>query len=161
MCTCHVKRFRGEAHRHLSRPPSNWFDAVAMSTSASSKQQVLAKCINEVPPNKGWWFRLPTISPSSQLPYPANCCMPHLGVPFGMTEAAMVKILLSMECLRLLCGKPHMNIRGWEDLQSEFKVTAFEWGILRLKSGSSTWYIQIGETQYPPTKLYSIYGSKA
>jgi hypothetical protein len=83
--------------------------------------------------------------------------MPHLGVPFGMTEVAMVKILLSMECLKLVGGKPQMNIQGWEDLRSEFKVTAIEWGKSRLKSGSSTWYIRIGETQYTPTKLYSMW----
>jgi hypothetical protein len=83
--------------------------------------------------------------------------MPHLGVPFGMTKVAMVKILLSMECLKLFGGKPQMNIQGWEDLQSEFKVTAIEWGKSRLKSGSSTWYIRIGETQYAPTKLCSMW----
>jgi hypothetical protein len=76
--------------------------------------------------------------------------MPHLGVPFEMTEVAMVMILLSMECLKLVGDKRQMNIQGWEDLRSEFK------GKLRLKSGSSTWYIQIGETQYAPTKLYSM-----
>jgi hypothetical protein len=127
-----------------------------MSTSASSKRQVLAKFIDEVPPNKGWWFRLPTIS-SSQLPHPTDCCMPRIGVPFGMIEVAMVKILLSMECLRLLCGKSHMNVQGWEDLRSEFKVTAIEWRMLKIKSTSATWYIRIGETQYPPTKLYSMW----
>jgi hypothetical protein len=128
-----------------------------MSTSASSKRQVLAKFIDEVPPNKGWWFRLPTISCSQLPPHPTDCCMPHLGVPFGMTKVAMVKILLSMECLKLFGGKPQMNIQGWEDLRSEFKVTAIEWGKLRLKSGNSTWYIRIGETQYAPTKLYSMW----
>ena len=87
--TRHTKSFRREVHQHLSRLPSNWCGTVTMSTSASSKRQVLAKFIDEVPPNKGWWFRLPTIS-SSQLPHPTDCCMPHLGVPFGMTEVAMV-----------------------------------------------------------------------
>jgi hypothetical protein len=112
-----------------------------MSTSASSKRQVLATFIEEVPPpNKGWWFRLPTIS-SIQLPHETDCCMPHLGVPFGMTEVAMVNILLSMECLRLLRGKSHMNVQGWEDLRSEFKVTAIEWGMSKIKSTSATWYI--------------------
>jgi hypothetical protein len=74
-----------------------------------------------------------------------------------MTEVAMVKILLSMECLKLFGGKPQMNIQGWEDFRSEFKVTAIEWGKSRLKSGGSTWYIRIGETQYTPTKLYSMW----
>jgi hypothetical protein len=82
-----------------------------MSTSASSKRQVLAKFIDEVPLNKGWWFCLPTIS-SSQLSHPTDCYMPHLGVQFRMTKVAIVKILLSMECLRFLRGKPHMNIQG-------------------------------------------------
>jgi hypothetical protein len=128
-----------------------------MSTSASSKRQVLATFIAEVPRNKGWWFCLPTIS-STQLPHQTDCCMPHLGVPFGMTKVAMLKILLSMECLWLLCGKSHMNVQGWEDLWSEFKVTAIKWGMSKIKSTTSaTWYIQIGETQYPPTKLYSMW----
>jgi hypothetical protein len=128
-----------------------------MSMSASSKRQVLAKFIEEAPPNKGWWFRLPARISSSQLTHPTDCCMPHLGVPFGMTEVAMVKILLSMECLRLLRGKSHMTVQGWEDLWSEFKVTAIEWGMWKIKSTSATWYIRIGETQYPPTKLYSMW----
>jgi hypothetical protein len=130
-----------------------------MSTSASSKRQVLAKVIEEVPPNKGWWFRLPTIS-SSPLPHATDCCMPHLGVPFGMTEVAMVKILLLTECLGLLRGKSHMNVQGWEDLRSEFKVTAIEWGMSKIKSTSATWYIRIGETQYPPLSCTAC-GSKA
>ena len=83
--------------------------------------------------------------------------MPHLGLTFGITEVAMVKILLSTECLGLLRGKLHMNVQGWEDLRSEFKVTAIEWGMSKIKSTSATWYIRIGETQYAPTKLYSMW----
>jgi hypothetical protein len=65
-----------------------------------------------------------------------------------MTEVAMVKILPSMECLRLLCGKLHMNVQGWEDLRSEFKVTAMEWGMSKIKSTSTTWYLRIEAVQH-------------
>jgi hypothetical protein len=130
-----------------------------MVTTASSKRQVLAKFIDDVPPNKGWWFCLPTLATGDanlQLAHPTDACMPHLGVPFGMTEVVMVKILLSMECLRLQRGKSYMNVKGWEDLRGEFKVTAIEWGVSRLKRSSGpTWYIQLGENKYIPSKLYS------
>jgi hypothetical protein len=33
-----------------------------------------------------------------------------------------------------------MNRQGWEDLRSEFKVTAMEWGVYRLKYASPTYY---------------------
>jgi hypothetical protein len=40
-----------------------------MSMTAISKRQVLAKFIDKLPPNKGWWFHLPTLA-SSQLTHP-------------------------------------------------------------------------------------------
>jgi hypothetical protein len=52
----------------------NLCGTVTMSTRASSKRQVLAKFIDEVPPNKGWWFRLPTLA-FSQLPHPTDPCI--------------------------------------------------------------------------------------
>jgi hypothetical protein len=69
-----------------------------MDTTASSKWQELAKFINDVPSNKGWWFRLPMLTTSDEnrqlVLHPTDPCMPHLGVPFDMTEVAIAKILL-------------------------------------------------------------------
>jgi hypothetical protein len=76
-----------------------------------------------------------------------------------MTEVAMAKILLSMECLHLHRGKAYMNIKRWKDLRSELKVTAIEWSASRLKcaSSASPWYIWLGEIQYYSSKLYAMW----
>jgi hypothetical protein len=74
-----------------------------MATAVGRKRQVLANFINDVPPNKGWWFRLPKFNTSGKKSaiHPTDACLPHLGVPFGVSEDCMAVVLMEMECLKL------------------------------------------------------------
>jgi hypothetical protein len=98
-----------------------------MTTPAGKKRQVLAKFISDVPPKKGWWFRLPSLSTSGKkrATHPTDCCLPHLGVLFGMSEDCMARILLEMECLVLKNSgttTTTINQPGWVHLRDEFRL---------------------------------------
>jgi hypothetical protein len=87
---------------------------------------MLANLINDVPSNKGWWFRMPKLNTSGKNSaiHPTDVCLPHLGVPFGISEDCMATILTEMECLRIT-KKDGMTLfvqGGWELLRDKFKV---------------------------------------
>jgi hypothetical protein len=90
---------------------------------------------------------LTTSDENGQLLHPTDACMPHLSAPYGRTKVAMVEILYSMECIRLHRGKAQMNLKAWEDLYSDIKVTPMEWGVCRIKSASHTCYIRLSPIQ--------------
>jgi hypothetical protein len=100
---------------------------------------VLANFINDVPSNKGWWFRMPKLNTSGKKSaiHPTDVCLPHLGVPFGISEDCMAAILTEMECLGInkKDGMTQFVQGGWELLRDEFKVagTNLEWAKTKLE----------------------------
>ncbi len=93
--------------------------------------------------------------------HPTAVCLPHLGVPFGISEDCMAAILTEMECLRInkKDGMTQFVQGGWELLRDEFKVagTNLEWARTKLE-GKNTWYIRLGETgELNPTKIFRHY----
>jgi hypothetical protein len=134
-----------------------------MATATGRKRQVLANFINDVPSNKGWWFRMPKLNTSGKKSaiHPTDVCLPHLGVPFGISEDCMAAILTEMECLRInkKDGMTQFVQGGWELLRDEFKVagTNLEWARTKLE-GKNTWYIRLGETgELNPIKIFRLY----
>jgi hypothetical protein len=73
----------------------------SMSSKQASYRRVLARFVQQIPRNKGWWYRLPsgnTLSNDNQ-PLLTDAILPHLGHAFGLTELAMWAILIEMGCI--------------------------------------------------------------
>ena len=99
--------------------------------------------------------KLNTSGKKSAIHPPTDVCLPHLGVPLGISEDFMASILIEMECLRIneKNGMTHFVNGGWELLRDEFKVN-LEWGKTKLE-GKDTWYIRLGETgELNPAKIF-------
>jgi hypothetical protein len=121
-----VDRFRGEPSKY------NW-STLSKAIHTSNMRQVLANSINNVPSNKGWWFCMPKLNTSGTKSaiHPTDVCLPHVGVPFGISEDCMAAILTKMECLWInkKDGMTQFVQGGWELLRDEFKVAGTKLGV--------------------------------
>jgi len=125
-----------------------------MSTSQARNRQVIARFLESLPSDQGWWYRVPKLNykpPKSTDPNPDDV-MPHLGTLFGLTEDATSIILVEMGCLaeRQNGTTTVTRPQGWGDLAAEFKVQSLiEIGTTQFK-GNSVWYVRLGN---PPEGL--------
>jgi hypothetical protein len=99
----------------------------SMSLKQASYRRVLAPFVEQIPRNKGWWYRLlsgNTLSNDNQ-PLPTDAILPHLGHAFGLTELAMWAILIEMGCISQNSQSKTwgINNEGWEFLLAEFGVS--------------------------------------
>ena len=75
----------------------------ATSSKYGSHSEVLdTSFVDKIPADKGWWYRLPSMSILSQEQEEvvSDHILPHMGTVFGLTEAVMLIILFQMECVK-------------------------------------------------------------
>ncbi len=130
-----------------------------MSSKQAHYREVLASFVGEIPPAKGWWYRLPSrVTPTQDgQPLPFDAILPHMGTLFGLTELAMWVILYEMGCYKKKGTGFIINIQGWDDLKYEFKVKSFiEVSKSRL-DGQQFTYIRLGFPKDKPTVIWKQY----
>jgi hypothetical protein len=70
-----------------------------MSTAQARNRRVIARFLESLPQNQGWWYRVPKLNykPSKSSDLDLDDIMPHLGTLFfGLTEDATAMILVEM-----------------------------------------------------------------
>jgi hypothetical protein len=96
-----------------------------MNSDHANYRKVLASFLEEIPKNKGWWYRLPMAPISSKISEPilTDAILPHLGNVFGLSEQAMLLFLFEMGCYQARGEGYTINKTGWEAFEAEFKVS--------------------------------------
>jgi hypothetical protein len=97
-----------------------------MSTAQARNRHVIARFLESLPNDQGWWYRVPKLNckPGKTTDFDPDDLIPHLVTLFGLTEDATSIILVEMGFL-LERKKGTTTItcqQGWDDLASEFKV---------------------------------------
>jgi hypothetical protein len=139
--------------------------AEAMSSKQARYRKVLAAFIDEIPENKGWWYRLPSNVKSATdgkpiAQSPTETIIPHLGIVFGLTELAMWTILYEMGLIHMNGGRYCVNNNGWLDLKAEFKVSCMEVSPTTLDKKRYQ-FIKLGFPEHDsPTKIWKQYKKK-
>jgi hypothetical protein len=72
-----------------------------MSTAQARNRRVIARFLESLPRDQGWWYRVPKLNykPTKLTKTDPDDVMPHLGTLFGLTEDATAMILVEMGCL--------------------------------------------------------------
>jgi hypothetical protein len=138
-----------------------------MSSKQANCRHVLARFVEKIPINKGWWYRLPSgvaLSNDNQ-PLPTDAILPHLGYAFGLTELAMWAILVEMGCISQNSRSKTwgINNEGWEFLSAEFSVSKnIQVSPTNLReNGRRVHYIRMGfPVQDNPTVIWNEYKKK-
>ncbi len=67
-----------------------------MSTAQARNRSVIARFLENLPENQGWWYRVPKLNykPPKSSDVDPDDVMPHLGTLFGLTEDATSIILV-------------------------------------------------------------------
>jgi hypothetical protein len=133
----------------------------SMSSEQANYRRVLARFVEKIPINKGWWYRLPpgeALSNDNQ-PLPTDAILPRLGHAHGLPELAMWAILVEMGCISQNSQSKTwgINNEGWEFLLAEFGVSKnLQVGPTNLReNGRRVDYIRMGfPVQDNPTLLY-------
>jgi hypothetical protein len=125
-----------------------------MSTAQARNRHVIARFLENLPENEGWWYRVPKLNykPPKSSDLDPDDVMPHLGTLFGLTEDATAMILVEMGCLaeRQHGSTTITRPQGWEDLASEFKVKSRIEIDTTQFNGKPVWFVRIGN---PPEGL--------
>jgi hypothetical protein len=137
-----------------------------MSTAQARNRQVIARFLESLPQDQGWWYRIPKLNnqPLKTTDFNLDVVMPHLGTLFGLTEDATSMILVEMGCLseRQQGTSTVTRPQGWEDLASKFKVKSLiEINTTQFK-GKSMWFVRIGNPPVGfqnPTQIVRKYKS--
>ena len=114
--------------------------------------EAVAKFLEKIPSEKGWWYRSPKLLGNGGTKNVKNKdiqdldpILPHFGMVFGLTEHATALILVEMGCLK---SRDNGNItvfqkREWDRLRDLFIVQdSLETAQSRVgQTGTRTWYI--------------------
>ena len=99
-----------------------------MNSEHGNYRQVLPAFLEEIPVDKGWWYRLPLAPTSSKngKSIATDVILPPLGDVFGLTEPAMLLFLVEMGYYKKARGEGYrLNNAGWEAFEAEFKVKKY------------------------------------
>jgi hypothetical protein len=145
-----------------SEPTVEIGQVTAMSTKQSSYRNVLASFIEEIPDNKGWWYRLPSKTPPTKngQPLPSDVILPHLGTPFGLTEVAMWVILFEIGFFRQKGDHYCIDNNGLEDFRNEFKVSDYIESSPSKIDGKRLHFVRMGFPNAKPTGIWNDYKKK-
>jgi hypothetical protein len=130
-----------------------------MNSEHANYRKVFASFLEEIPQNKGWWYRLPLAPKSSkdgQL-IATDAILPHLGNVFGLSEPAMLLFLVEMGCYQAK-GKGHViNKPGWEAFEAEFKVKSYiEVSRCSFSGGNPVHLIRLGFPDHKPSVIWRM-----
>ena len=124
---------------------------------------VLAKFLHGLSSNEGWWYRLPKQQKSGNTRIKPNpdAVLPQFGTLFGLTEDAMVLVLLEMG-LYLPCknSSPVVNFTGWDQFAILFELEHLvEAKETRSKEPGSkreerSIFVRLGKTEHHPVKIW-------
>jgi hypothetical protein len=131
-----------------------------MNSEHANYRKVLASFLEEIPRNKGWWYRLPLASISSKdsKPIATDAILPHLGNVFGLSEQAMLLFLVEMGCYQAKGEGCITNKAGWEAFEAEFKVKHFiEVSKTSFDKQSGINMIRLGFPEYKPSVIWKMY----
>jgi len=94
-----------------------------MNSEHTNYRKVVASFLEEIPQNKGWWYRLPLAPTSSKngKSIATDVILPPLGNVFGLTEPAMLLFLVKMGCYKARGEGYRLNNAGWEALRQSSK----------------------------------------
>ena len=129
---------------------------VNVRNSIKSNREVLARFLEQLRPDRGWWYRVPEFSTSvdyndeKSTIIDTDAIMPHFGTLFGLTEPASAIALIEMGCLKMIKDKTVIVRQGFDKLASEFSVKP----LLEVEStrigNKRQYFIRIGT---PPSNL--------
>jgi hypothetical protein len=129
-----------------------------MSTAQAWNRHVIARFLESLPNDQGWWYRVHKFNskPQTTTDFDPDDVMPHLRTLLGLTEDATSIILVEMGCLSVRHQKGTTTItcqQGWDDLVSEFKVVK---SCIEISttwfSGKPVWYVHLGN---PPEGFFT------
>jgi hypothetical protein len=130
-----------------------------MKSEHANHRKVLASFLEEIPKNKGWWYRLPLPPMSSKdgMPITTDVILPHLGTVFGLSEQATLLFLVEMGACQAR-GKGHiMNPKGWDDLEAEFKAKShIELSKTSFNKQSGINLIRLGFPEHKPAVIWRM-----
>jgi hypothetical protein len=131
-----------------------------MDPQHANYRKVLASFLEEIPKNKGWWYRLPLASISSKddEPIATDAILPHLGNVFGLSEQAMLLFLVEMGCYQARGEGYIISKTGWEAFEAEFKVKSYiEVSRTSFDKQRSFNLIRLGFPEYKPSVIWRMY----
>jgi hypothetical protein len=132
-----------------------------MNSEQANYRKVLASFLEEIPKNKGWWYRLPLAPISSSKDVEAiatDAILPHLGNVFGLSEQAMLLFLVEMGCYQARGEGYTINKTGWEAFEAEFKVKSYiEVERTSFYKQRSVNLIRLGFPKYKPSVIWRMY----
>jgi hypothetical protein len=96
-----------------------------MSAAQARNRQVIARFLEGLLHDQGWWYRVPKLiyNPQKSTDFDPDDVMPHLlGTLFGLTEDATSMVLVAMGLSERKKGTTTFtHPQGWDDLASEFE----------------------------------------
>ena len=132
-----------------------------MNSEHANYRKVLAAFLEEIPQNKGWWYRLPLAPTSSKngKSIATDVILPPLGNVFGLTEPAMLLFLVEMGCYKARGEGYTINGTGWEAFEAEFKVKKYiEVSKTSFDKGNGINLIRLGFPKHSPSVIWKMYG---
>jgi hypothetical protein len=135
-----------------------------MKAAQAKARKVVASFLEEIPTNKGWWYRVPKVNPTA-VPKDStspDTILPHFGTVFGLTEHATAIILVELGCLGSIRGGESTRFlkKGWEDLAATFKVADLIETEQTMICGRTNWYVRLGRLPgdlASPSRIYKAW----
>jgi hypothetical protein len=135
-----------------------------MNSEHANYRKVLVAFLEEIPQNKGWWYRLPLATTSTKdgskdgKSIATDAILPHLGNVFGLSEPSMLLFLVEMGCYQARGEGYALNKTGWEAFEAEFKVKSYiEVSRTSLDKGNGINLIRLGFPEHKPSVIWRMY----